>query len=99
WEGLFAMGDFAHKAHRFAHQNEYQSPASRPGFDVFSLLLSCRHPTTMPIPSPIGVLATVSTSVSQHIPSCDGTSSLPLVCVIPFFAYGFIPLKQSLIKN
>ncbi|WP_421329023.1 hypothetical protein, partial [Aeromonas veronii] len=76
-----------------------QSPASLPGFGIFSLLVSCRHPTTMPIPSPIGVLATVSTSVSQHIPSCDGTSSLPLVCVIPFFAYGFIPLKQSLIQN
>ncbi|MGL6452654.1 hypothetical protein, partial [Aeromonas veronii] len=54
---------------RFAHQNERQSPVSRPGFDVFSLLLSCRHPTTMAIPSPVGDLATVSTSVSQHIPS------------------------------
>ncbi|MCF5845494.1 hypothetical protein, partial [Aeromonas veronii] len=38
WEGLFAMGGFAHKSHRFAYQNEHQSPVSRPGFGVFSLL-------------------------------------------------------------
>ncbi|MFM5708244.1 hypothetical protein ACET7L_21305, partial [Aeromonas veronii] len=38
WEGLFAMGDFVHKTHRFAYQNEYKSPASRPGFCIFSAL-------------------------------------------------------------
>ncbi len=39
------MGGFVHKTHRFAYQNEYKSPASRPGFGIFSLLVSCRHPT------------------------------------------------------
>ncbi|WP_222116511.1 hypothetical protein, partial [Aeromonas veronii] len=38
WEGLFAMGGFVHKTHRFAYQNEYKSPASRPGFCIFSAL-------------------------------------------------------------
>ncbi|HHQ4599684.1 TPA: hypothetical protein ACSP82_000545, partial [Aeromonas veronii] len=38
WEGLFAMGVFVHKTHRFAYQNEYKSPASRPGFCIFSAL-------------------------------------------------------------
>ncbi len=41
------MGGFVHKSHRFAHQNEYKGLVSRPGFDVFSLLVSCRRPTAM----------------------------------------------------
>ncbi|WP_219810694.1 hypothetical protein, partial [Aeromonas veronii] len=37
-KAFFLWAVFAHKTHRFAYQNEYKNPASRPGFCIFSAL-------------------------------------------------------------